>query len=302
MSVFATPYNTKQYKYNYVQLCLQKPVKAYRLLTEWLHNVAILDPAMYTESETIKIMSNLYNLALKELSPLFIYHGFLYRNHKIFTSYFYLYSRAFIQQTLIARQNELLQKLKWQYELEDDVQAVNIILLQIVRKRLAGKTYIDPEPVLQYVLSKRKDKEQMTWQTRLRLWNNYNEQIIALYKKANPFLTDYDIWFLYLQIPINIWKKALISYKHKQSNTRKRKKRQIQQTNVEDIYNILTETDTKYDPLTVHSLFAYSMQDNNNRKTEKEINTKRETYNRVSKKTESELDIIDDIENVFSLP
>jgi len=296
-------YTTKHYDYNYVQLCLQKPVKAYRLLTEWLHDIAILDPATYTETETIRTMSNLYDFALKELSSLFIYHGLLYKNHRIFTGYFYLYSRSFVHQTLVARQSELLQKIKWQYELDDDTEAVNIIVLQTVRNRLAGKPYIDPEPVLQYVLSKRKNKEWLAWQSRIYLWSKYNEQIITLYKKANPFLTDFDIWFLYLQIPLDVWKKVLMSSRSKQRR-KKKTKIQVQQTDKEDVYSILSKTGTKYDPLTVHKLFIQSMQGNNDRDTEqqKELVAAEKSATKKASETSTMNGPIADDDNVFSLP
>jgi len=251
MSIRHINNSTKTYQQSYVELAKIRPVKAYRLLTELLHNVATISG--YTDSQILLLSVELYQVAYKQFASLFFYHGLLYRNIYAFQGYFYLYSRPFVHQTLKTRASELIQKIQWRYELDTEDLAIDLLLLNVVRNRLVNVPYVDPEPVLKYVLDSKRDKELKQRERYIQLWNKYQEHIVGLYKKTNPFMTEQDIWFCFVQVPIDVWQNMLQDKLNQRTRKRgkrgrkpkrKQKKQEVHQINIEEV----TYVDVPYTP------------------------------------------------------
>jgi len=272
-----------------IEQAKQKTLRAYRIVTEWLHGLCQLDRKHYTESQELIAIAQLYSASYSH-NVLYIYHGWLYKHYPIFEAYFYLQARTFVHTTLQQRMSDWLQQLMWQYETEDKQLVTDILLLKFVRKRLYGQPYLDPEPVLKYVLDKRKEKERQEFQKRIQLWNRYRDDIVRMYKQANPFLTENDIWYIFLQTDITTWQQILAQTK---GPKRKQKKRvhEIDQS----VIRQLTIT-----PDYLSRLFRHWWQTDNARKTNL---SRRETEQaKTQRPTIDSPDWIITLENPFGLP
>jgi len=297
----------RSYNEQYLKLCYSKPVKAYRLITEYLHGIATITNLF--ESTILIEIAKLYHETYQTLQNTYLYHGFLFKNMQAYKVYYQLYSKSYY--TTHLQSLDLIDKIMWQYEIHEQDLAISLLLIKTAKTVLQNINYVDPEPILQYLLSKRTDKIIQERTVRLMYWYKHETDIKALYKQVNPFLTDNDIWFLYMMQPLSDIKQYFettnTNIKQKSS-----KKKKSNQTNI--IVDIIREL-TPYSPLYVRQLFIQWL--NTVNVCDKQIHTKHDkvtesierkqtninkvTKNIVEKNTSLYCDNTDP-KNIFCLP
>jgi len=303
----------RTYNQQYLNLCCSKPVKAYRLITEYLHGIAAFTDL--PESTALVEIAKLYHETYQTLQNTYLYHGLLFKNMQAYKVYYQLYSKSYYASHL--QSLDLVDRIMWEYEIQERDIAISLLLIKTAKIVLQTIPYVDPEPVLQYVLSKRTDKKVQERVIRTVFWHKHETDIKALYKQVNPFLTDTDIWFLYLMQPISTVKALLESpnTNNQQKNTKKKRSKSKQTEDASSVTLDLTNIGSPYSPAAIRELFRQWLQAENIKQTSEKRSSqtdKQTNFTQVDKPVKSSTSIVchtmeshnidTDARNVFLLP
>lgn len=275
----------KIYNEQYLKLCHSKPVKAYRLITEYLHGIATITNLL--ESTVLVEITKLYHETYQTLQNTYLYHGLLFKNMQAYKTYYQLYSKTYYGSHL--QTLDLIDKIMWHYEIHEQDLAISLLLIKTAKLILQNISYVDPEPVLQYLLNKRADKIIQDRIMRLMYWYKHESDIKTLYKQANPFLSDNDIWFLYMMQSLSDIKQYLeiTNIDIKQKGNKKKKSKELN-TTIDTTKNL-----APYSPLYVRQLFMHWLNIANT--PYRQIHT---NYNEITEPTKQKQVNIDNIDKV----